>query len=283
MKRKWILLTAVVLLLALLIPLGILGNTALQVTEIRVQSDKIPQNFSGYRIVQVSDLHNATFGKDNHRLVTELKSSRPDIIVLTGDLVDRNRTNVEVAVSFAEKAAEIAPTYYITGNHEALISSFEELEFSLVQAGVTVLRNQQVTLTKGDEAIQLIGLEDPGFTATREILEQIPQTITDTLTPLREETDGYTVLLAHRPEYVDAYAAAGVDLVLSGHAHGGQIRLPFAGGLVAPGQGIFPDYDAGLYTVEQTQLVVSRGLGNSIFPLRVNNPPEIVVVTLASQ
>ncbi len=279
-KRKWILLTAVVLLLVLLISLGIWGNTALQVTEISVQSDKIPQSFSGYRIAQISDLHNATFGKNNHRLVTQLQNTRPDVIVLTGDLVDRNRTNLEVAAAFVAKASEIAPTYYVTGNHEAIIAEYSQLEEMLLAAGVTVLHNQSVALTKGEDAIQMIGLQDPGFVATDEILELIPQKITEILTPLAEESDDYTVLLAHRPEYIDAYAAAKIDLVLSGHTHGGQIRLPFIGGVVAPAQGFWPEYDAGLYSVDQTQLVISRGLGNSLFPFRINNPPEIVVVTL---
>ena len=253
------------------------GNTALLVSEVTVAGNPLPEAFSGFRIAQVSDLHNAEFGEDQQDLVRMLKETDPDCIVLTGDLVDSRRTRIDVAVAFAEQAVQIAPTYYVTGNHEARISGYGALKQGLESAGVTVLEKERVELEREGETIALWGIHDPGFFAGEE-----ESVLAEQLSDLAQAGDGYTILLAHRPEFFSVYVQAGVDLVLSGHAHGGQIRLPFVGGLIAPGQGLFPEYDAGLYTEGDTHMVVSRGIGNSVFPFRVNNRPEIVVVTLVN-
>lgn len=268
------------LLLALVLWL-LWGNTALMVSEYTVTSARLPDGFDGCRIAQVSDLHNASFGEDNAELLALLAEEEPEYIFLTGDLVDASHTDVDVALAFAEEAAKLAPTYYVTGNHEARLERsgvYETLRDGLEAAGVTVLENAAVTLERGGDTIALLGVQDPAFDRS----DDEADTVREALAGLRSDgAEGYTLLLSHRPELFDSvYAPADVDLVLSGHAHGGQIRLPFVGGLVAPNQGLFPQYDAGLYTEGNTTMVVSRGLGNSILPLRVNNRPEVVMVTL---
>lgn len=251
------------------------GNSALMVTEYAISDPGIPASFDGYRIAQISDLHNASFGPDNRTLLERLREAQPDLIVLTGDLVDSYHPDPEVSLSFARQAVSIAPTYYVTGNHEPRLPDYAALRSGLVDAGVTVLENQWVTLEQDGASIRLIGLQDPSF---------LPKgALQSTLAGLCDPSGGYQILLAHRPEYLELYAACGVDLVFSGHAHGGQFRLPWVGGLFAPGQGLFPTYDAGTYTQDETTLVVSRGLGNSLFPFRFNNRPELVVAELHPQ
>ena len=209
-----------------------------------------------------------------------LAGCEPDIIVMTGDLIDANRTDIDLTLRFAEGAVGIAPVYYVTGNHEGAVMEYWILREGMAASGVNILSDRVCRLTRGGDMLLLAGLDDPNFATREEISEGFPAMIQNKLARLTGGSDEYTVLLAHRPEYIDSYAAGGADLVLSGHAHGGQIRLPFIGGLAAPGQGLFPKYDAGLYTVGGSDMIVSRGLGNSLFPLRVNNRPEIVMITL---
>lgn len=276
-KGKKVCLAAVILAFAAVWILW--GNTALETTEYGIRSERLPEAFSGFRIVQVSDLHNAAFGEDNAALLRQISQAGPDIIVITGDLVDSRRTDTEIALAFARAAAQIAPVYYVSGNHEARIGAYTELKNGLKEAGVTVLENEKVRLQRGQAYITLAGIDDPSF-LTSYLFGDDETVVFDALEHLLEASDGYTVLLSHRPELFDTYACAGVDLVFSGHAHGGQFRIPFVGGLVAPDQGIFPKYDAGVYSQGGLRMVVSRGLGNSIIPVRIHNRPELIVVTL---
>lgn len=259
------------------------GNTALMVSTTTISSSRIPASFSGFRIAQVSDLHNAEFEENNGRLLELLSKTEPDIIVITGDLVDAQHTNITTALDFAKEVVRIAPAYYVTGNHEASLSQYSTLKAGLEAAGVVVLEDEAIQLERKSEAITLIGLSDPNFTIRGDMLGEVPAMVSTKLNSLTGDENGYTILLSHRPELFDAYVSCGVDLVLSGHAHGGQFRLPLIGGLVAPNQGLFPKYDAGLYTDGGTNMVVSRGLGNSIIPIRFNNRPEIVLVELSSR
>ena len=266
MKKRWIFL----LLAAALVVWVLWANTAVEVNEWTIESDRLPVAFEGFRIAQVSDLHNAKFGAENETLLDLLRDCQPDIIVLTGDLVDSRNTDIAVALTFAERAVQIAPCYYVSGNHESRIRQWSQLRQGLVDAGVTVLENEAVRLERDGAFLTLMGMEDPSFGGDfAGILKDLT------------EGEGCTILLSHRPELFALYAQVGVDLVFSGHAHGGQFRIPFVGGIVAPGQGFFPEYDSGLYHSGSTAMLVSRGLGNSIIPLRVNNRPEIVVAVLS--
>ena len=246
-----------------------------------VKSEKIPESFDGFRIVQVSDLHNAKFDKYNSTILEPIFHSRPDIIVITGDIIDSRNTDVDIAVSFAQKAVNIAPVYYINGNHESrVVEEYEVLKQGLEEAGVIILENETVDIAKGDDSISLIGINDPGF-KMKLVDDTMEQNISHQLMNVVPHNDNYKILLSHRPHYFDVYAD-NVDLVLSGHAHGGQFIIPFVGGFVAPGQGFFPKYYQGSYTKRNTEMIVNRGIGNSIIPFRLNNRPEIVVAELTN-
>lgn len=277
MKRRVIvLITAAVLVPALLIWL-LWANSSPAATQVAVASGALPEAFEGFKIAHVSDLHNAVFGRKNEKLLSLIRAAEPDIIAITGDLIDSRHTDIDSALAFVEAAAEIAPIYYVTGNHESRLD-FDEIEPRLIAAGARVLRNEAEDIGRGGERIRLAGIDDPSFIRTGGTAEE------RAAAELEQLGDGggtFTVLLAHRPELVEVYAEYGAGLVLSGHAHGGQVRLPLLGGLYAPGQGLLPEYDSGLYSLGETQMVVSRGLGNSVAPLRVNNRPELVIVTLS--
>ena len=278
-KKKFIVLAAIVAILILLIIWIAYGNTDLEIYKYNVKSEDIPSEFDNFRIVQISDLHNAEFGENNEKLLLMLKQADADIIAITGDMIDSRNTDIDVAISFAQKAVNIAPVYYVNGNHESrVLGEYEKLKKGLTDAGVTILENSSADITIGDEAITLIGINDPTF--RMELVDDtMEQNIAHQLEDMIPDNDNYKVLLAHRPEYFDVYAG-NVDLVLSGHAHGGQFRIPFIGGLVAPGQGFFPEYYEGSHIKENTEMIVSRGIGNSIIPFRINNKPEIIVVEL---
>lgn len=279
-RKRWIVLAALCALLACLIPYLLWANAALTVSH--VELDLLPGEGS-FTIAQVSDLHNAEFGGGNRELLAILEEAEPDLIAITGDLIDSRRTDPAPALAFLEGAVELAPVCYVTGNHEfRAYDAYQGLKSQMEELGVIVLENESMVLE--EVPLRVIGLDDPSFGVRSDpsaTPEQILQGALTALAPQAGEEDLRTVLLAHRPEYVELYAQHGADLVLSGHAHGGQVRLPGVGGLYAPGQGFLPAYTSGLYQIGETSLVVSRGLGNSLFPLRVNNRPEVVLVKLA--
>ncbi|MCR8997152.1 metallophosphoesterase [Brevibacillus sp. 7WMA2] len=255
------------------------GNTAIQTTKININNEKIPESFDGFTIVQVSDLHNAEFGNNQSRLLNAIKAVSPDFIAVTGDLIDSNHTDVAKAMEFINGAIEIGPVYYVTGNHEARSDQYAKLKQQMLEAGVIMLEDEGTTIKREGASIRLFGLNDPNFTATDDAYESTAMVDTK-LKAMLSKNNEYTILLSHRPELFDIYAENSIDMVLSGHAHGGQVRLPFIGGLVAPNQGFFPKYSEGVHEKEQTKMIVSRGLGNSIIPVRINNRPELVVITL---
>ena len=254
------------------------GNVTVGVTHYTVASDRLPQAFNHFKIVVVSDFHNAEFGKENDTLIKLIEKEKPDIIAFTGDLVDSRRTDIETAEGLVRNLAEIAPCYYVTGNHEARLGEqYQKLEKILLEENVVVLHDRYTELTRNNEKILIAGLDDPNFT---DINSAVHNSILETKLDGMNLSDSYFVLLSHRPEAFEAYTSAGADLVLSGHAHGGQFRLPFIGGIAAPNQGLFPKYDGGMYSENHTTMIVSRGVGNSIIPVRINNRPEIVCVEL---
>ena len=277
-NKKTVLIVSVLVILCLGI-WTLWGNIALEVNEYEIVSDRIPEAFAGFRIAQVSDLHNKDFGEGYGQLLTLLSEINPDIIVVTGDLIDSRQTDLDVALEFAWQAGKIARVYYVSGNHEARVPEYEDLKTGLVKAGVVILENQKVEITREGESITLMGIDDPSFQEDY-LFGDSESVARQAIENLQNESDGYTILLSHRPELFDLYVETEMDLVFSGHAHGGQFRLPFVGGLVAPNQGFFPKYDAGLFSEGSTNMIVSRGVGNSIIPIRFNNRPEIIVATL---
>lgn len=278
-KKKAICILSGILLI--LIVWAAWGNAALELNTYTISSRGLPDAFDGYRIAQVSDLHNAEFGDGNQRLLDMLREAEPDMIAITGDLIDSRKTNIAVALAFAEEAVRIAPCYYVSGNHEARVPEYRELKAGLEAAGVTVLDDARVEIEIFGKSITVIGVNDPSFHA--DYLTSDAAVMDRKLSELSSEDASFTILLSHRPELFDTYAAHDMDLVLTGHAHGGQFRLPLIGGLIAPNQGLFPKYDDGLYSEGNTNMIVSRGLGNSIIPFRFNNRPEVVLIELKSQ
>ncbi|MBQ2618193.1 MAG: metallophosphoesterase [Oscillospiraceae bacterium] len=248
-------------------------NTELTASHYVFRSPKVQGALEGFRITQVSDLHNREFGKENCRLLALTEAQLPDLLVITGDLMDSYHTDLDKALDSARRLAKLAPCYYVTGNHEHRMSEARQADFyqGLEEAGVIPLRNEAVGLGLGT-GFRLVGVDcNQGRTETlkRLMADRPPEEL--------------NILLAHKPHYAKYYERAGVDLVLTGHAHGGQWRLPGIGGLYAPGQGVIPRYTAGMYRLGNTVMCVSRGLGNSSFPLRIENKPELVTVILRGE
>ncbi|HIS49634.1 MAG TPA: metallophosphoesterase [Candidatus Gallacutalibacter pullistercoris] len=252
-------------------------NNRLTVSEYEFSFSTLPESFDGLRIVQLSDLHNKRFGKKQARLLERVAALAPDMIAVTGDLIDRRRTTLQTALPAQELcigAVWLAPVFYVPGNHEAKFQEYPAFREQLMQLGVQVLENRTMHLSKRGASITIAGIADPDFFRTQkthfrtQLFGMIPVNA------------GFTMLLSHRPEKLNDYGAAGADLVLAGHAHGGQIRLPAAGPVWVPSQGLFPPLAQGARRFGKTTMVISRGLGNSLFPQRVFNCPEIVCVTL---
>lgn len=252
------------------------SNKAIELNKIAIKSDT-----AGLKIAHISDFHNAEFKDNNAELVSLIKESQPDIIAITGDLIDSRHTNVQVSVDFVSELVKIAPCYYVPGNHESRIEDeYNELKLALESLGVTVLCDKSVKYEKDGQIYTIIGIEDPMFVLEKDSVKSARAVISEKLSPLMQEAQGYTIVLSHRPEAFEEYVNAGVDLALTGHAHGGQVQIPLLGGLIAPNQGFFPKYSEGVHTQNSTSMVISRGIGNSLCPIRVNNRPEIILITL---
>nr|AHF25113.1 phosphoesterase [uncultured bacterium Contig1552] len=265
--------------IAILFLLIVIDNVVIHTTYTRVPINNLPDAFNDYRIVQVSDLHNNLYGHDQSYLIAKIREVNPDVIVITGDLIDRNTRKVENAMKFVKGAVEIAPVFYVSGNHESGAGKeYVELVISMKKAGVVILENKSVELISGEEIICLAGIADPAFDYTASDADVVDREIKDVLSQTGKERP--VILLSHRPELIDIYSKNGVDLVLTGHAHGGQIRLPFFGPVYSPSQGFRPKYTSGLYKEGNTQMYVSRGIGNGLAPLRFNDGPELAVIIL---
>lgn len=277
--RKWL---YFLIGLLLIISFFYFQNNSVVTSKFSIRSDKLPQNFNGYKIVQLSDLHSKSFGDDQSKLVEKVKKAKPDLIVFTGDLIDSDRYDEKPSLILMEKLVQIAPVYYVTGNHEWWSGKLNSLEDKLTSIGVKVMRNEAKEIAIEDEVIQIIGIDDPANgmesyadrAATEENIKNAIEEI--------EEGGNFQILLSHRPEIFSLYSEYDFDVVFSGHAHGGQFRIPFVGGIIAPDQGFFPKYTSGKYNSSNTTMIVNRGLGNSIIPLRIFNRPEIVIATLNS-
>ncbi len=271
--KQWMIRAAILVLLLVFL---YWNNNALSLTQYTYQNPEVPQGFEGYRIVHLSDLHNKVFGDDNESLMKQIAALDPDLIVLTGDFVDAsNHTNYEKARMFMEQIPKLAPTYYVLGNHEQILPDEEMHSFleDVVSYGVHYVRDEMITISaENGDTLKLICLNNLSLYTTK------------LKTMMAEESkEELHLLLAHEPQMIDDYAKTGVDLVFSGHAHGGQFRIPFFNiGIYAPDQGMIPTLFEGMHTVQDTTIVVSRGLGNSAFPFRLFNRPEIICVTLSA-
>lgn len=256
-------------------------NNSIVVTKLQYSNKKIPKEFNKFKIVHISDLHNKKFGNNQENLMKKLKDTTPDIIVITGDLIDRRKFNLDVAMKFIEQSVKIAPIYYVSGNHEAWSEKYKEIKARLSTVGVHVLDDKEEKITRGNNYINIMGVQDPDF-LTKDYLDGTNVSKVEEQLNKWQDKNEFKVLLSHRPELLYMYKQYKMDLVFSGHAHGGQIRIPGIGGLVAPDQGFLPKYTTGIYEEDGTSMIVSRGLGNSVFPMRIFNRPEIIEVTMNS-
>lgn len=258
-------------------------NNFIKITNIDIIDSKIPNAFKDFTIAHISDLHNKQFGKNQKNLINQINKIAPDIIVITGDLINSYYPNIDIAMEFINNAIKVAPIYYVPGNHEArLPDNYNSLKSQMKSIGVNILENSNSLIYRDDSKINIIGVTDPSFDALQLYGYTDAQIVSKNLENLISTSDDYSILLSHRPELFDIYCSYNLDLVFAGHAHGGQIRIPFIGGILAPNQGFFPQYTSGLYQRELTSMIVSRGLGNSAFPFRVNNRPEIVSVKISN-
>lgn len=254
------------------------SNNWIQTSEYTISSDKLPAAFDGRKIVQVSDLHNAEFGENQKSLISKVEDAEPDVIFITGDLIDSNRYDLDTALVLIDALVEMADVYFVTGNHEVATNRIDEIAEALIERGVIYLDNESAVWEIDGETVQIAGIHDP-------LINPYVDPSDYSYGAIEEAglTDGFSMLLAHRPELISAYAGSGIDAVFSGHAHGGQVRIPGIGGIFAPGQGWFPRMTEGIFENGDTQLVLSRGLGNSGFPFRILNRPEIVSITLVKE
>ena len=254
------------------------GNTTVGTSYYEITSNRIPPSFDTYKIVQLSDLHDAQFGENHAMVVNKVKDIAPQAIFITGDFIDSNRYNLEQSLLLVKEIQNVAPIYYVTGNHEIATNDVERIKESLKELGVRVLSDEaDIVLRIGDEAIAIGGIEDPLASISDEE-ETIRASIGHAFAEIPD--DMFKILLSHRPEHLNLYAENNIDLTFSGHAHGGQFRIPGVGGLISPGEGFFPEFTSGIHGKNESHLVISRGLGNSLVPIRIFNKPEIVVVTL---
>lgn len=261
----------------------------LEVTKYVVENKKVPKEFDGYNIVQISDLHSKLFGENNKKLIQKIKSLNPDIVVVTGDLIDGENNNYNVALDFMKEISKLYRVYYIIGNHEqkSLIKKYKD-EYKdyfnkLHQIDFVNLDNNKVEIVKGDSNINLYGLTVP-YSCYKYLFDNQETTSID-IDFLEEklgkvDREQFNILLAHTPFYFDEYEKWGADLTLCGHVHGGIVRLPIVGGLLSPDRKFFPKYDLGEYTKNKSTMIVSKGLGGSKVLIRINCKPEIVNIKL---
>ena len=240
----------------------VLGNNLLCTTRYTLDTEGLERQV---KIVQISDLHGKSFGKNNIKLVEKVLEEKPDFIAVTGDIIHRyTEKNKRVALRLISSLCEIAPVLYIAGNHELRNKGYRFFRKDLMEAGAQILDDCPHSICD----LTVVGLKCSSLK-------------NDKIYAVTPKEGGVKILLAHMPQFIEKYASAGYDLVLSGHAHGGQWIIPFTRqGIYSPGQGLFPKYTQGVHTCGKTRMVISRGLGNSEFPVRLFNRPEIVTVNL---
>ena len=247
----------------------------LEISRYEVKSQKLPESFDGFKIVQLSDLHGAEFGEDGMGLVEKVKELEPDIIALTGDFVT-DEGDLAAVEKLVARLTELCPVYFVSGNHEFGSGLAVKVRNILERAGVKYLSNEYLTISRGEDEILLGGVEDPLAYADMLSPDELAQKMNDAA------PDAFKILLGHRNYWMTEYPELPVDLIFCGHAHGGLIRIPGVGGLIGTDRRLFPDFDAGEYNNGRYTLIVSRGLGNSVPIPRVFNRPEIVCVELSS-
>lgn len=279
-KRNLIISTLVALILFLTFILyDYFEITTLETTYYEITSNRLPDSFNDFKIAHFTDFHNTKIKKLTTKLIEQLKKESPEIIVITGDLIDSEE--IEESLKLIQEIKKIAPIYYVPGNHEAQIrKTYNIFEDKLKSDGVIVLRNETKNIEINNDKINIMGIDDPELFSSSSLLNEDETIFKSTLDKLAENMDAYTILLSHRPEYFNDYINHNIDLTLSGHTHGGQIRIPVIGAIYAPNQGFFPKYDKGIFTKDNKSMIISCGIATTGLPLRILNKPELVIVKL---
>lgn len=252
-------------------------SSNIDITHYSIKSNRVPAEFDGYKILQISDFHTGSFKGGTVKLIQKVASEEPDIIVLTGDLIDETAKNLSSVSKLVSRLVLIAPVYSVSGNHDVWYKNFSSMQQMLKDNGVNLLENEKLTLKRGNSHINLFGIDDPDISNDTNAESYLKQEMSG----LQLDT-GYNILLFHRANMFDFIKGNGFQLVLAGHMHGGQVQLPFIGGLVSPQKDRrwLPKYTDGKYIDAGTTMIVSRGLGNNVPVPKILNPPEVIVVTL---
>ena len=266
---------------AILFALTFLQNTLIEVSNYEIKNDKIPKEFNNFKIVHLSDFHN--YGNKNYstKLINKIINENPSIIVMTGDMVNKYDRNFKKFFKLAEVLSKKYEIYYIVGNHEKRLrkDDLSLLIKKLNEFGVKTLSDEKITIMRGKAYINIYGIDIPlSYYKIKNKPSNIDEVINAVLNKCSEKE--YNILLAHNPLYFEEYIKHNVDLTLSGHVHGGMIRLPYIGGLLSPERKFFPKYSSGMYEINNKKLIVSRGIGHSRPGIRLFNMPEILCITL---
>lgn len=252
-------------------------NNGLRTSRYVYSDHRLPEEFRGFKILQISDYHNS---RQMHRKIINMSAAEnADIIAITGDLFDCRRTDINSGLRLVKDLVKIAPVYYVTGNHEAKIPGIDSIKKAMVSMGANIIEDKKVRLERNGAAITLMGVQDPRFYIDEKKEKQDRHVFRNHMLNFTKGDDSFKVLLSHRPEFIHTYRDSGIALALTGHAHGGQFSIPFTDiGVFVPNQGLFPEYAAGMKKLDDTTVIISRGIGNSVFPFRLFNRPEIVTV-----
>lgn len=250
-------------------------NFTLQVEPVELFFESLPPQFDGLRVAELSDLHGRSFGENNVRLLRTLQKARPDMICICGDLFDE-KTDLTMLEPLLTGLTDIAPVYYVTGNHEWQVKNLREILQKMRAWGVTVLENEGGVLSRGGAEMVVAGVHDPCGPYDM----KTPAALVRELRSARG--NDFILMLSHRNDELAMWSQLGVQLVLSGHCHGGVVRLPFVGGVFGTRRELFPEYDAGVYRQDGTTLFVSRGLGYTNVHFRLFNRPHVPIMILRS-
>lgn len=276
--KKYYIITILITIIATFIIYLECQNNLLEVNYYCEQFMKFPYDFKDNKVMQISDFHSTKSEKLTEQIIAEARYLKPKFIFITGDLIDSKDTEIKTAITFVKNLPHESLKFFVPGNHEASSDLYPELKRELKKLGVTILEDRYVVHYNGDTKINIVGLSDPSMEHNPYLSDE--EIIKSKLDSLNYDKNNYTILLTHRPELFETYAEYGIDLVFAGHAHGGQIRIPKVGGLIAPNQGFFPKYTEKRTAKGKTSMIVSRGIGNSIIPCRINNRPEVIIYKL---
>ena len=257
-------------------------NKHLKVTKKELFFKNLPKSFDNFKIAQVSDIHCDKVGISDLVFIDKIRKFNPDIIVITGDMLDSYKNDMDIVYNILSQLSAITTCYFVSGNHELrLPKEYEQLKSILEKLKIVNLNNNAIEINNKKDRINLVGVEDYNYFKNLDKINH-RENFNNQLEKLYKKNI-FNILLAHRPEKIKTYSDNNFDLVFSGHAHGGQWRLPFLGAIFSPSQGFLPKYSHGIYNENDTTLVVSQGLGNSSFPIRINNRIELVLVTLKNK